>query len=461
IEGEHHVYDFAVPTTHSFIANGIVSHNTRILAGKVVYHMEEMGLSAHQILACSFTKKSSAELIARVMQYGGDLSEKTDSQARNGFGTTHSIAKRLLMRYGKGYAKSKLLKGFEQTDLIKLAILQVMMSLKSWEAPGKDETFFTRVGAALKPSQIEAPVEPPDKARIRALGKALDVVWDFVAESEKEYGPSTWMEQVREVIRRWNKNTVDPEVMTPKQKDVINRTLGFAVQDGQTERKGTRWALRQKGMGQYRIASGEMPQYVQAAGARPTPRIDLGEGSTEDAAPTEKGNGPPWKKNIVKKHPVWGKKPAGQWFNIGASWEEFMKDGKPPKPIPLGSFLMYITKNKGRLVAPGASVHKDFAEEVANGDRMETKELKAQDVSLYSAVYGAYEWLKDATGDGQKQGDFDDMLLNACQELVADPSLLASVQRQYKMVLVDEAQDLNPCQHLFVGLMAGYYDPAT
>ena len=45
--------------------------------------------------------------------------------------------------------------------------------------------------------------------------------------------------------------------------------------------------------------------------------------------------------------------------------------------------------------------------------------------------------------------------------LVRNPPVLAELQSQYKLILVDEAQDLNRVQHLFFGLIAGTIDPQT
>ena len=54
-----------------------------------------------------------------------------------------------------------------------------------------------------------------------------------------------------------------------------------------------------------------------------------------------------------------------------------------------------------------------------------------------------------------------DVIIDAVRTMVRNPSVLAGLQSKYKLILVDEAQDLNRVQHLFFGLIAGTIDPQT
>jgi superfamily I DNA/RNA helicase len=107
---------------------------------------------------------------------------------------------------------------------------------------------------------------------------------------------------------------------------------------------------------------------------------------------------------------------------------------------------MYLTRWRADLVTPGQAA-KLSAE----------AGLPAE----FAAAYAAYEWLKHNHVQFVGKIDFDDMLVMACQTLVSNPRLLSEVQNRWKVVLVDEAQDLNQAQSLLFGLIAGYYDPTT
>jgi len=130
------------------------------------------------------------------------------------------------------------------------------------------------------------------------------------------------------------------------------------------------------------------------------------------------------------------KEPANEWFNIG------------------GKFL----DEEGRAI--GA---RRVALAVGNyrSDLMTPSEAWAKDKSVMAACYGAYMWLKDNEPDAVGKVDFTDMQLECIKALIENPKALATVQAQYKWVLVDEAQDLNKLQHLLFGLIAGAIDPAT
>ncbi|MDA3014672.1 MAG: ATP-dependent DNA helicase UvrD2 [Actinomycetota bacterium] len=56
---------------------------------------------------------------------------------------------------------------------------------------------------------------------------------------------------------------------------------------------------------------------------------------------------------------------------------------------------------------------------------------------------------------GNNQIDYPDMVLRACEALLANPSLLARVRRGVGMLLIDEFQDLTPSLMLLVRLLAG------
>ena len=104
----------------AIIAAGAGSGKTRVLAGKIV-HLLESGVRPDQIIASSFARKSAGELKERVVKYGGGQIALNDA----GFGTTHSISKKILNTVEPGYLANKTL--IEDDTLVREAMLQVSL----------------------------------------------------------------------------------------------------------------------------------------------------------------------------------------------------------------------------------------------------------------------------------------------------------------------------------------------
>ena len=85
------VYDFTVPDTHSFVANGFINHNTTTLVTRVQNMIERHNILPHEILTISFTNASAT-----------DLKEQLSKRGIDGVftGTFHSICKHLLQTIG-------------------------------------------------------------------------------------------------------------------------------------------------------------------------------------------------------------------------------------------------------------------------------------------------------------------------------------------------------------------------
>lgn len=87
--GTEHVYDFSIPSTHSFIANGIVSHNTHALVIRVAYLVSVRGVPASRVLAVTFSRKGADEMQERL---DGLLGQGSGAR----IGTFHSLAYQIL-----------------------------------------------------------------------------------------------------------------------------------------------------------------------------------------------------------------------------------------------------------------------------------------------------------------------------------------------------------------------------
>ena len=81
------VYDFTVPYEHSFVANGIINHNTTLLLERIRTLVEEVGIPQEDILTISFTRASADELRNKLKKLGLD---------RVDVGTFHSVCRTLM-----------------------------------------------------------------------------------------------------------------------------------------------------------------------------------------------------------------------------------------------------------------------------------------------------------------------------------------------------------------------------
>lgn len=377
------------------MAAGAGSGKTRVLASKVAYHVNELGVPPEAIMATSFSRKSAAELGDRISKFGVSI----PSSARAGFGTTHSIAAQLLREYGRETTNESL-ESYEQNDLIRLAMEQVQMGDPSnaQKAPKPTSLFQGLSNTPTKGEQ--GPAEPEfgptfRQALEQTFSRRTKLVPFHRGFIEGFFNTSdTWYSRTMRVTN----NLTNPMGLSEKQQDIlmiIFRQLGIQYNP---EMDPT-----YQGM----LRSGKVA------------------GSRKD-------------KNMAAKYKYFAN-PAQQWFNIGMN---LTVDGKKESdPIPPGQFKQAITKFKGKLISPSEA-----------WDQFQSPE---------AAVYAAYDWLKGPNGedDLRNKGDFDDLLINISKMMLSNPRAMKQIQGRFKVVLVDEAQDLNRSQHLMFGLITGYVDP--
>lgn len=121
--------------------------------------------------------------------------------------------------------------------------------------------------------------------------------------------------------------------------------------------------------------------------------------------------------------------PVGQWFNIGQPLTnaEGKKMGDKQALLAVDNF-----KNSGLSVE---AARQQFGDQPI------------------VALYGAYEWLKKNDPVHGPAMDYTDQLEVALKILEQDPKALAAEQARYKVVMVDEAQDLNDVQFKMFNLI--------
>jgi len=523
------------------IAAGAGSGKTRVLSGKVVYHMTESDppYPAHRIMGVSFTRASSNELVERIMR-SDDGRLKSDKEAANGFGSTHSVAGKLRRLGGRKWERQgRLIKDAEQSWLMRCAILQVMQNPSSDVAGhDPDESFFPN-----RPDRVHweegGTASGPAKDEILAeLDNASSKIEGYIRWAARE-------NRIAEARARWAKGWLSA-LRTRVQKDEVaglsdlspteqrilyhvyttyaklpvpiespaHKVVDKLVEALRNANSFLSWAKGARLSAQVTKAEDSIALIKNLF-----QKFDTGEYTTwKDLDSVEKkgvikywgGKGSPWKmpgtppaavrkaagfpagsdklfsasilNALEEKFPAYAKRPANQWFNLGLPATAFMEpepfsDAEPTpdnpyaglKPRSMGEFALYITGSKGRLKAPGKAYAEDTAkakprqqgmggaEMVDPDEEMSRIEHEMATPGVEAAVYAAYEFLLHQDGDE----DFDDVLIQASRMLIEEPSVLARVNERYKVVLVDEAQDLNPSQHVLFGLVAGQIDPRT
>ena len=386
------------------IAAGAGSGKTKTLASKVVYHIDELGVPPRAIMATSFSRKSAAELRKRIEDYGASFGNGEDT----GLGTTHSIAAKLMREYGSGARDG--VKPYEQTNLVRLAMQQVSM-MGSGKPPPPPTSLLPAPGAAPTAPTAPTPgVGGGDLTFAQALAQAernsgriyntflRGVVQDYRNPGDKWYGYRL----------KATKNFTDPRGLTEKPLKIILDALraagvNYSIENDPSLTSGARFAAKK---------------------------------------PRDKDKG------LREKYESFSK-PVNQWFNLGLSLTD---DGtEEGEPLPPGQFKQAITKFKGRMISPSEAYHLAEARQLPD-------ELGVPE----AAVYAAYEYLKGPQGevDFAGKGDFDDVLIDVSKMLLSNPRALSAAQARFKVILVDEAQDLNRAQHMMFGLLAGFIDPA-
>jgi len=380
--------DAMLVTGRSIIAAGAGSGKTRVLAGKIVHLLRE-GAEPSQIMACSFTAKSAGELKERVISYGGARIKENDA----GFGTTHSIALKLLATIDPMYKSDKMM--INDDALLRRAIEQITVLPSD-----------SKVSVGISPT---GPVSFLDE-EIAVASTEEDVLLQAVVSnglslakySRDNYGLKPWIRGDLKLFESiLELDEVKVSMLSAGQKAALNKYL-------ETNRGVKNLnKLSKTGLGTgagYKFASMKR-------------RAEDEEGEENESGIT----------------------PVNQWFNMG-----IRPVGGPNEDdysrFP-GSAALEISKFKSEMIS--ASQAWDMHQ---NGELM-----------VAALIYNAYEWMKNNEG----LMDHDDYMIRLVQALTKNPSRLEDIQRQYKYILVDEAQDLNKIQHAMFGLISGHLDPKT
>lgn len=402
----------------ALIAAGAGSGKTRVLASQVAYHINELGVPASSVMATSFTRKASAELMKRVAKYGAVI----EGPASDGFGTTHSICGNILNKRAREFRKVSYMgreEGWKQTTLLRLAMEQVKMAASGGQTPPEPKSLWADAYVPDGGTQTQQGIPPQAQEQDVQFRSAIREAMGYFQWAARTWPGerARWATKAVSMLQSvQGKSVID---LRSDQKQAVNEIFAKVKVRGEYPIK-------------YRIAA-----FVSRDDDEPDPN---------DAVPLTKRH------NKLDAY-TYFKTPARQWFNLGHSLtkeiqEAAQKGGKKGEiGVPVGEFKNAISILKGRGLSPSeAWADSPFGK---HSDK--------------AAVYAAYEWLKSPKGEAEfaGQGDMDDILIDTVRALVGSPTLRHQIQAQYKVLLIDESQDLNSVQHKVFGLMAGYLDPKT
>jgi superfamily I DNA/RNA helicase len=376
----------------SIIAAGAGSGKTRVLASKIAYTINELGVNPAQIIATTFSKEAAGELKKRSLKY-------SNGSAKGKYigSTTHSISNSICddakVFRGKTHIQDK-----KQEKWIEAAIEQV--SLKPTATP---------------PSITETPFIDTSKASIEEQEVAQ--VEDALTEEER------FQQELKEMLVRTT------EI-------IANKGL---------------WAMNEKNWGWGRRDLQSLRGAIISDNGRYVRLKDISDPIWDDPRfrsvvnnLISEGRG---KNSLQKADPIPGftrfasypsrghlSQPLNQYFNLGMDKKDLIGEDYSVK-----DYATFIGKAKAGMKSPTEMWL------TSNADKQ------------FLAVYGAYYYMCMEEG----LYDYDDMLIEASRVLVEDPKKLRKMNNTYKYIFVDEAQDLNLCQHILFGLIAGHINPET
>lgn len=429
----------------TIIAAGAGSGKSRVVAGKVVYHVVEEGIPIDNIIATSFSKKSAAELKSRIREYGAPV----EDSAKN-IGTTHSVALSILREFDPEYTNrgGGIIDGRAQSKLVRIAMAQVRMrpggGAPTPPPPPADEDFFpTIAGDRAEPPTDGDGYTPVDwsQQEYQYQLELLRKLW-LAARQNKDSWTMNFAESVGKQFKKKKR-------LSPKQIKVVNDKL-------------RRWKVAST----LKMSSADKFEFER--------RIAIREQTSEQFNLPLEGMG----REAASGANAYYNKAAGQWFNLGwptVSLTGYEDDGSPKvQKIGPKRFSTGFGRFRANLKSPGAVWSEVVAGDMPNNGepyvnpedgisrRLDgSYEEPPTFEQLCCAVYGAYMWLKDNLQEYKRRNDFTDMQVRACALAIQKPDVRKALNDRYKVIMVDEAQDLNQLQHLLFGLIAGYIDPDT
>lgn len=166
LEGLNQAQQRAVtaPLGHQLILAGAGSGKTRVLVNRIAWLIEQAHLSAHGILAVTFTNKAAGEMKAR-------LAKLLDRPVQNLWvGTFHGLCHRLLRRHAqeaKLPEQFQILDSDDQIRLLKRVINALNLDLEQWPAKQAQHFINHKKDEGLRSHHLQFSSYGPEKTLVK------------------------------------------------------------------------------------------------------------------------------------------------------------------------------------------------------------------------------------------------------------------------------------------------------
>jgi len=139
------------------------------------------------------------------------------------------------------------------------------------------------------------------------------------------------------------------------------------------------------------------------------------------------------------------------WMLVRQNLDKFNLDYYRPLGNPSGhihELVSHFSKCKDELISP--EEYLEYAEEI----KLNKDDANTDEKSRLSEISGAYHAYNQLLLDNNAL-DFGDLIFYTIKLLETRPSILNSLRKRFKFILIDEFQDVNWAQYQLVRLLAG------
>lgn len=438
----------------SLIAAGAGSGKTKVLAGKVVYHIKEQEVPLDKMIAVAFNKEASNELIRRIQSFGGSLFDGIEGMPN--FKTTHSFAQKVMR--DASTPSGKLLNDYQNNQILEASLHQVSMG--------------NRMNFGMDA------VEQLETNKTLARNYEVEGLFDFSKARTDVQAPSS-PQQEKVMAEEFVRHAVRKMLfLFYQQKDETNTFMKNRIQDMVKKDYSVfqlvaRFDWRKPIDQPIEVKPYDMWDQNDKDALNAYIQNMIGSDSAPRAMKSLQESGLPknhkFANDFYSNQMVMNANNSrNMWFNLGIS--KLSRAGRRDNKGKLLSESDGVAVNMediksyiGTMMSSCTSPTEAFDEVLSEiEDRLAKGEIDTDDIEdllIPPAIYGAYQYLK---GELNPMGfTHDDSLILAGKRLIEEPNLLDMYRKQYSHILVDESQDLNRAQHLLYGLIAGQLDPST
>lgn len=412
----------------SIVAAGAGSGKTRAMAGTVAKSIESGLARPEEIIANSFTRKSSQELRERCERFLGMAKDGLKGDNLYIGRTIDSTVASLILKYGKDRYVKRMFYFTDKTDLfnslLRAAVCQVGMFI--------DDTSLEY--ALVKFLNIVAISDSDIGFRLK------DSIEEYGRTKKLNLSNAT-LKLLRTTINNKYSNditSISPNIKSQiSERDIERIALFIGLTDFNFSKSNS-------GKSYFKDMTG-----IQT-------RSEISKlASFQDSTEQES------KRNLVAqeaKRSPYLYKPANQWFNIGYPYKLTIKDAASAVARLSGKF-----RNPEELWDKYKDFYNTYSE---TGEEKDNSHIPPESPCML-AVWGAYEWLKRNEPSIQKvlgnefPLDRTDTLWAFGDLMQHNSNARSQLQSRFKVVLIDEGQDLNAAQHRFFEYIAGIRNPST